>query len=70
MENNIIKVCKIHGESEFSYRSDNRYRCKKCNTDAVIKRRRQIKLDAIQYKGGNVKNVGMINVLGLWSSII
>jgi 5-methylcytosine-specific restriction endonuclease McrA len=58
MENNIIKVCKIHGETEFAYRSDNRHRCKKCNTDAVIKRRKKIKIDAIRYKGGSCQKCG------------
>jgi 5-methylcytosine-specific restriction endonuclease McrA len=64
MENNIIKICKIHGESEFSYRSDKRYRCKKCNSDAVIKRRKQIKLDAIQYKGGKCEKCGYDRCVG------
>ncbi len=64
MENIVIKTCKIHGESEFSYRNDNRYRCKKCNTIAVVKRRRQIKLDAIQYKGGKCEKCGYDKCVG------
>ena len=58
MENNIIKICKIHGETEFTYRTDKRFRCKKCNTDAVIKRRKTVKIKAVEYKGGCCQKCG------------
>lgn len=46
------KECKKHGITEFAYRSDGRYRCKKCAVESVQKRRDKLKLKAIQYKGG------------------
>ena len=64
MGNTINKICKIHGETEFAYRTDNRHRCKKCNTDAVIKRRKRIKLDAIEYKGGKCEKCGYNKCVG------
>ena len=50
----IIKTCKIHGETE--YRSDSskrlHYRCKKCSSEAVQRRREKLKELAVEYKGG------------------
>lgn len=51
----ILKECKIHGETTFTLRNSggkNRYRCNKCAVDAVFKRRKVIKLKAVEYKGG------------------
>lgn len=52
MENTIKQECKIHGESTFSYRKDGRYRCRKCSSDSVIKRRQELKKMSVNYKGG------------------
>ena len=52
MENTIIKECVIHGNTKFSYRKDGRYRCRKCSSDFVIKRRQQLKIMSVEYKGG------------------
>jgi len=54
----IIKECRIHGKTKFALRSDNRYRCKKCNVDAVVKRRKGLKQKAVDYKGGKCEICG------------
>lgn len=43
------KICIKHGLTEWS--EGQRPRCKKCNVEAVIKRRRKIKQMALDYKG-------------------
>lgn len=51
----MIKECKKHGLVKYSaYKNGNnvRYRCSKCVTDAVNKRRRKLKILALEYKGG------------------
>ena len=52
------KICKTHGTTEFSLRKDGRYRCKKCAVDAVRKRRKKLKIKAIEYKGGKCNVCG------------
>ncbi len=47
-----LKICKIHGETEFVYYDkQNRWKCLKCQTDATQKRRNKIKEMSIEYKG-------------------
>lgn len=48
--------CKKHGLTEFS--NGARPRCRKCLVEAVSKRRRKIKLMAIEYKGGKCSKCG------------
>lgn len=48
----IVKECKKHGLTEFVLRKDGRYRCKKCASDAVDRRRKKIKALIVEYKGG------------------
>jgi len=55
MMKTIEKECKKHGFTTFVIREINtkkRYRCRKCSVDAVTKRRKVVKLKAVQYKGG------------------
>ena len=52
-----IRLCKHHGETTFVYR-DNRWRCLKCGTEAVIKRRKVLKEKAVEYKGGKCYRCG------------
>lgn len=52
MDKIVLKECKKHGLTEYILRADGRYRCKKCASEAVQKRREKIKLLAIEYKGG------------------
>jgi hypothetical protein len=54
----ILKKCSKHGETSFAVNSDGRDRCRKCSVDAVDKRRRVVKLKAIEYKGGKCQNCG------------
>jgi hypothetical protein len=58
MEKNMIKTCKIHGDTNYVLRADGRYRCKKCASDAVIKKRKKIKLKSVEYKGGKCEICG------------
>lgn len=53
-----MKECKKHGLTEYVLRADGRYRCKKCASEAVQKRRDKIKLLAIEYKGGKCEICG------------
>lgn len=46
----MIKLCKIHGETKFSYQGKS-LRCLKCNVIKVTKRRKDLKLKALEYKG-------------------
>ncbi len=52
------KICKVHGLTDHGERKGGGYRCKKCQVDSVIKRRRLVKLKAIEYKGGQCQNCG------------
>lgn len=58
------RECKKHGKTDFSFRSDNRWRCKKCNVVAVKKRRNSLKLKAIEYKGGGCERCGYNKCVG------
>jgi DUF971 family protein len=66
-----IKNCKIHGTTEFVHYSNGkvpRDRCKKCQVEAVSKRRRKLKILAIEYKGGKCIKCGFndINYIGVF----
>jgi hypothetical protein len=58
MEKIILKECEIHGTTIFSYRTDNRFRCRKCSSDAVIKRRQNLKKMSVEHKGGKCSLCG------------
>jgi len=53
-----IRFCKKHGECEYVLCKDGRWRCKKCRSEYVQKRRDKIKLMAIEYKGGKCEICG------------
>lgn len=54
MEKYIVKECKHHGMTEYVYvQSEKRYRCVKCRSAAVQKRREKTKKLLIEYKGGH-----------------
>src|SRR6476646_1761466 len=44
--------CPIHGLSEFVARSDGRFRCARCRSEAVAKRRRSVKQILVEEAGG------------------
>jgi len=51
------KICKKHGLTEFVLRENGtRSRCRKCAVDAVQKRRENVKILAVEYKGGKCQN--------------
>lgn len=52
------KECKHHGLTEHSVRKSGGFRCKKCQVDAVTKRRRKVKEMAVEYKGGCCEECG------------
>lgn len=55
MDKEINIVCKTHGMTRFLLQGNGkfkRYRCAKCGVVAVDKRRKLLKLKAIEYKGG------------------
>lgn len=58
MDKIIIKECKKHGLTEFSLRSDGRYRCLKCASEAVQRRREKTKAILVEYKGGKCEVCG------------
>lgn len=57
----MIKECKKHGLTKHSKQGNDknkRFRCLKCGVEAVTKRRKKIKLLAIEYKGSKCNNCG------------
>ena len=49
----VIRECKQHGKTEYILEScSNGYRCKKCRTDSVAKRRRKVKDILVEEAGG------------------
>ena len=61
MKEREIRNCQLHGETEFAKRKDRnriRWKCLKCETEAVQKRREKIKIMAIAYKGGKCQCCG------------
>ncbi len=54
----IKKECPKHGFTDYTLRKDGRYRCKKCASESVSKRRRNIKSKLVEYKGGKCEICG------------
>jgi hypothetical protein len=47
------RECKIHGMTKHSKRSEGKgYMCNKCSSEAVSRRRKLVKIKAVNYKGG------------------
>jgi transposase len=49
---NALMTCQRHGESEFSIEGRGYYRCKRCRSEAVTKRRRKVKAILVAEAGG------------------
>ena len=47
-----LRECKKHGLTPYVLTSEGKWKCKKCRTEAVQRRRDKIKELAVQYKGG------------------
>ena len=59
MEKYILKECKTHGITDYVYvNSEQRYRCVKCRSEAVQKRRNKTKEILVEYKGGKCEICG------------
>jgi transposase-like protein len=50
--------CPHHGLTDFGCRSDGGYRCLKCRSDAVVRRRRKIKRTLVEEAGGECVGCG------------
>lgn len=65
MEKYIDNVCKTHGLTKYVYvPSEKRYRCVKCRSEAVQKRRDKIKELLVEYKGGKCELCGYNKCIG------
>jgi DNA-binding protein Fis len=54
----IIRNCKHHGDVKFILENRGYYRCTKCRMDAVSRKRKQLKRDLVEYKGGKCEKCG------------
>lgn len=54
----IIRNCKHHGEAKFILENRGYYRCTKCRMDAVSRKRKKLKKDLVEYKGGKCEKCG------------
>ena len=52
------KICKTHGLTSFVLRVDGRFRCRKCASEAVQRRRLLLKVKAVELKGGKCQKCG------------
>lgn len=62
-----IRHCEKHGDTEFGLYSDGsrkRWKCLKCQSEAVQKRRDKLKVLAIAYKGGKCQCCGYKKFVG------
>ena len=58
-EKYVIKECKYHGLTKYIYvPSAKRYKCSKCQSEAVQKRRDKTKQILVEYKGGKCEICG------------
>lgn len=60
LNNREIRFCKTHGETEFRNESKNnpKFRCCKCLSESVQRRRIKLKKLAVEYMGGCCQNCG------------
>lgn len=58
MEKFKIKSCKTHGDTEHVLEARGYYRCKRCRTRSVAKKRKNLKIKAVEYLGGKCTNCG------------
>lgn len=58
MSESIEKHCNIHGVTLFALYNSGRTRCRKCVVENVHKRRKQLKVKSVEYKGGKCEKCG------------
>lgn len=64
-QKHIIKECKHHGKTEYILEpSRDAYRCKKCRSHNVSKRRKNIKSKLVEYFGGECTVCGYNKCVG------
>jgi excinuclease UvrABC ATPase subunit len=54
----ITKNCKHHGDVKFILEGRGYYRCTKCRMDAVSRKRKKLKKDLVEYRGGQCEICG------------
>jgi len=54
----ITMTCRHHGETEFFLEGRGYYRCKRCRSEAVARRRRQVKAILVEEAGGRCRICG------------
>ena len=54
----FVSTCRYHGETEFLVFRSGRHRCARCNTEAVIRRRRNVKRQLVDEAGGKCVRCG------------
>ena len=54
----VQRNCKQHGLTKYVLRKDGYYRCCKCASEAVILRRKKVKEELVEYKGGKCEICG------------
>ena len=57
-ERYITRNCKHHGDVRFILENRGYYRCTKCRMDAVSRKRKKLKKDLVEYKGGKCESCG------------
>lgn len=57
LKTNKEKICDIH-DVQYSYAPSGGYRCKKCDVERVTKEKQQLKIKAVEYKGGKCVQCG------------
>jgi transposase len=60
----VLMSCPTHGETEFSIEGRGCYRCKRCRSHAVTKRRRKVKATLVAEAGGRCVMCGYDRHLG------
>ena len=60
----VTMTCLHHGETEFSLEGRGYYRCKRCRSDAVARRRRKVKSILVEEAGGGCTVCGYDRHLG------
>lgn len=54
----IERECKTHGLTTFILEGRGQYRCRKCRSESVSKRRRKVKEQLVEYFGGACQSCG------------
>lgn len=54
----FVGICRHHGEAEFLVFTSGRHRCARCNSEAVVRRRRRVKEILVAEAGGRCSRCG------------